>query len=503
MKKLFNVIFPAFLFSVIFFSCNKDDTVSSNEGNTNTGPVTQTYTSNPNRQIAPTSWTLDSLSATTTGINATSVSGLKLNLNTLENVTMSNLRFVLAHNGTEVLMIDNITNLTTQGNITNLVLWDSAAASIMTVNGYPITGTYRPLNQLSGFNNFEASGYWTLKIYNSGSLRTGVIKSWGITITYRTVQTISQWQPIATMTNAGIHTLFFLDVNNGWMYGKVGNVGTVYKTSNGGTSWTEILRDTVSQNSFNSMYFFDNTNGFACGGNGEVWKTTNGGRDWYGQNIPGNVSLRGIQFLNSSTGLICGGNNGGVPPVIYKTTDGGLYWSGGTISGWSYLECICFADATTAYAAGDYDIVKSDDGGSTWSTLITYGSIYRGEFPSIHFLNANTGYVAAGRDGILYTSNGGLNWTSRNPNPVFGVRSVYCTDINTCYIAGADTLPYVGRIYKSTNSGLDWNLQLSVPNFYMGYVQFLNANTGFAGGVDNPQTQANVVLYKTTTGGSK
>jgi hypothetical protein len=188
MKNSFYLLSVALLFSVLFFSCNKDDTVSSNGGNTNTGPVTQTYTSNPNRQIEPTSWTLDSLSATTTGINATSVSGLKLNLNTLENVTMSNLRFVLAHNGTEVLMIDNITNLTTQGNITNLVLWDSAAASIMTVNGYPITGTYRPLNQLSGFYNFEASGYWTLKIYNSGSLRTGVIKSWGITITYRTVQ---------------------------------------------------------------------------------------------------------------------------------------------------------------------------------------------------------------------------------------------------------------------------------------------------------------------------
>ena len=135
--------------------------------------------------------------------------------------------------------------------------------------------------------------------------------------------------------------------------------------------------------------------------------------------------------------------------------------------------------------------------------LVTNGSIYRGEFPSIQFLNANTGFVAANLDGILYTSNGGVNWSSRKPNPIFAVRSVFCTDFNTCYVAGADTTPFVGRIYKSTNAGLDWNLQLSVPNFYMGYVQFLNPSTGFAGGVDSPNNQTQVVLYKTTTGGSK
>lgn len=188
MKKYFTLLF-LLLFSIIFISCNKDSGVSPGEGNT--GPVTQTFTSTPPTPIpiAPNSWTLDSLNANITDITSYTVSDVKLNLNTLEGVTVSNLRFVLAHNGTEVIVIDNLVNVSGSGNLTNLVLSDSASTSIMTVNNYPITGIYQPVNPLSGLDNLTASGYWTLKIYNSGTFRTGVIKSWGITLTYKTIQT--------------------------------------------------------------------------------------------------------------------------------------------------------------------------------------------------------------------------------------------------------------------------------------------------------------------------
>ncbi len=177
------------IISIIFISCNKDDAVSPG-GGTTPGPQTATFSSNPNITIAPTSWTSDSLNANITlGIDASNVSDVKLILDTLEGVTVSNLQFVLEHNGTEIMVIDYLTNVPSSGNITNLILSDSASNPIMGVSGYPISGTYSPLNPLSGFDNFEASGYWKLRVYNSGSLRTGVIKSWGITITYNRVQT--------------------------------------------------------------------------------------------------------------------------------------------------------------------------------------------------------------------------------------------------------------------------------------------------------------------------
>lgn len=189
MKKLFSFILISSLLTIIFVSCNKDDTVSPGGGTPTPTIITQTYTSNPDKNILPNTMTADSLNANiTTGINANNVADVKLNLNTLEGVIVSNLKFALFHNDIEILLIDNLTNISGQGNISNLVLSDSATTSVMTLNGYPITGTYRPLNPLSGFDNTIASGYWTLKVYNSGSYRTGVIKSWGITITYTPIQ---------------------------------------------------------------------------------------------------------------------------------------------------------------------------------------------------------------------------------------------------------------------------------------------------------------------------
>ena len=188
MKKLFFLVVFSFLVSAIFFSCNKDDSVSSNGSNPTPTIITQTFSSTPDKTIAPLGWTEDILNVNITdGINAANITNIKLNLNNLEQVSVQNLRFALAHNGTEVFVIDTPLVATAPGNMINTVLFDSATTSI-TGQTYPFTGTFRPQRPLSSFLSSEASGNWTLRIYNSGSLRSGVIKSWGITISYNKVQ---------------------------------------------------------------------------------------------------------------------------------------------------------------------------------------------------------------------------------------------------------------------------------------------------------------------------
>ncbi|MCX6164756.1 MAG: hypothetical protein NTU73_07865, partial [Ignavibacteriae bacterium] len=101
--------------------------------------------------------TSDSLNANITfGINASNVSDVKLNLNTLEGVIVSNLRFALFHNGVEVFVIDNPLTVSGTGNITNLVLSDSSSNQLSNVNSYPISGIYRPQHLLSSFDNLGA-----------------------------------------------------------------------------------------------------------------------------------------------------------------------------------------------------------------------------------------------------------------------------------------------------------------------------------------------------------
>lgn len=144
---------------------------------------------------------------------AQNVTNIKLNLDSLEGITVSNLRFALMHNGNEVFVIDTPLTVAGPGNMYNTVLSDSGQVNIS--NGtYNFSQTYRPQRPLSSFINADASGYWTLKIYNAGSERTGVIKSWGITISY------SPSMQIPTFTGAYLpmlgnnHKFKLCDTNN-------------------------------------------------------------------------------------------------------------------------------------------------------------------------------------------------------------------------------------------------------------------------------------------------
>jgi hypothetical protein len=66
--------------------------------------------------------------------------------------------------------------------------------------------------------------------------------------------------------------------------------------------------------------------GFVCNNSGNVYKTTNGGSSWTGDFVSG--SLTGISFVNANTGFVC--NNSG---NVYKTTNGGSSWTGDFVSG--------------------------------------------------------------------------------------------------------------------------------------------------------------------------
>ncbi len=216
MKKFFLIKLLILLLAILISACNKDESPTS--GNTNQGTQTQTFTSTPSVPIPikPLDWTSDSINANiSTGINAQNVKDVKLHLNNLEGIIAQNLKFVLFHNNREVFVIDTLMPTSpSPGNMINTILSDSSGAPLISNGNYPYTGVFRPSNPLSAFFNSEASGYWTLRIYNSGSLRTGVIKSWGITITYTpTLQT-------PTLTNAYLpmlgdnHRFKLCDTNN-------------------------------------------------------------------------------------------------------------------------------------------------------------------------------------------------------------------------------------------------------------------------------------------------
>lgn len=136
------------------------------------------------------------------------------------------------------------------------------------------------------------------------------------------------------ITDYNIDDIFFLNRRLGWAVSNdyFFNGTFMLKTTNGGINWTSSrFPDTTVIISL--IYFTDSLNGFASGFSGKIFKTSNNGNSWVEciidttgcQYLYGFPKLR-INFLNQSTGFMCGGHND-IIGAVWKTTNSGSNWS--------------------------------------------------------------------------------------------------------------------------------------------------------------------------------
>jgi len=112
-----------------------------------------------------------------------------------------------------------------------------------------------------------------------------------------------------------------------------------------------FVKTNIQQN-FNTFYFVNENIGYIGGGNVSMYKTIDGGNSWTALNTNTSLPLYDIYFLNNNEGFAVGGNDdcGGTDCVpkgalIIHTIDGGLTWNQLPIhpSEKIELKSICFA----------------------------------------------------------------------------------------------------------------------------------------------------------------
>ena len=97
---------------------------------------------------------------------------------------------------------------------------------------------------------------------------------------------------------------------------------------------------------------------------------------------------------------------------------------------------------------------------------------------SVYFFNKHSGW-AVGADGLVKTTDGGLNWSSVELN--FGATSVYFANKYTGWISNDDDNGGVSGIYKSTDGGYTWTQKSTVR---ISDISFIDELTGWAAGPD-------------------
>jgi len=293
------------------------------------------------------------------------------------------------------------------------------------------------------------------------------------------------WFQQTLPVNKIINDIFFIDSSNGWAVtaggSNISDTAFILNTTNGGTNW--LVQKTGIEN-FTTIQFVDQNIGYAyCKQFNSIYltiyKTTNSGNSWQLLNNIVGFGPSDIFFVNPDTGWASDYINGGAG--LQKTTNGGLNWSQ-QLSGSFGPSKLFFINKDTGWAAcQNTNLYRTTNGGGVWTLQFTF-SPFDNDIRSIFFINNNTGYTTnystVDTNGIYITTNGGFNWIKQRDVDPFGsgLGEVFFNNSNTGYIATG-----FSKIIKTTNSGLSWYKQ-SGPNGAYGSVQFVDSNSGWAGG---------------------
>lgn len=260
------------------------------------------------------------------------------------------------------------------------------------------------------------------------------------------------------------------------------------KTENGGSTWSELSGE-MNSNTLYSVFFPDDSTGYAGGPSGLFMKTTNGGKEWSASDLEYPANCLSIFFTGKNVGFISGYEG-----YIGKTTDGGTTWIEMATGTNNVLCSVFFTNANTGYAVGidlttslsQGIILKTVNSGATWSPIVVPYYLF-----SVYFPDSLTGY-AVGDSGssssvdlypvILKTSDGGNTWNKLTYTTSDGIdlSSVFFTDANTGYIVGELGYPVSPLILKTADGGETWTtFQLPAHSCYPRSVYFATPLKGY------------------------
>jgi len=233
------------------------------------------------------------------------------------------------------------------------------------------------------------------------------------------------------------------------------NAGMIMYSSNRGANW--VKQPTTATNAFYEIEMKNSNTGYAVGGNafsgtGYCYKTTNSGSVWTSLSIPTpNYQINTVSFANENTGWIVGGLPFNSGSVISKTTDGGLTWTNQTTTPVynSLYVTVDMADANTGYVTGGNLIWKTTNGGTNWNVLSSAPS---NSYQGVKIFSPSTAYFADFGQTIVKTFDGGVTWTSvTTPSAQASIFAMDWADLYNGTITGT-----AGYTAKTSDGGITW-----------------------------------------------
>ncbi len=279
----------------------------------------------------------------------------------------------------------------------------------------------------------------------------------------------ASWSAQSTPSDAyAFKSVSFTDISTGTA---VGDIGTIVRTVNGGTTWT--FQYNTAFDNYQTLYavdFHDATNGITVGVSGRILWTTNGGSNWNTPAVnPASVYLYGVAMADANTAVAVGENG-----TIIRTTDSGNNWTSITSGTANHLTGVSFGTVSAGAAVGlNGTILRTTDGGATWSDQSGGSNGHR----AVCFTDANNGTVVGDGGIIKRTVNGGTQWTTQTSNSSATLTGVSFLDGNAGLVSGSGgvilltadgstpvELTSFTAVHRSAGAELRWNTATEVNN---------------------------------------
>ena len=287
---------------------------------------------------------------------------------------------------------------------------------------------------------------------------TAIGQDWNTIKTFTPAQTIQDVIPLNETTWIASSSLYS------------GTGLNMKRSTDNGETWTEENSGYTSQN-FRSIASPDGVTTFALANEG-VLITDNGTGDWETVDVPIDLHLRDIFFLNETDGWI-----GADAGTILKTEDGGETWveleTTGTVGG--SINDIYFMDENVGFICGFNYFQRTVDGGLTWADIAAFEPVHEMyQLNEIHFEGFNAGWVC-GDIGYIYKSeDGGITWEAQSSGTEVSLQGIAFVNENIGYACGFD-----GTILGTDNGGTTWTVSTTDTDEHIMAIDF-NGSRGLA-----------------------
>jgi len=241
--------------------------------------------------------------------------------------------------------------------------------------------------------------------------------------------------------------------------------GKIYKSIDSGATWTLQYSNPILDQPFSQVLFTDSNTGYVVGGStscggtgcipvgGVILKTTDGGKSW--TNVLRKSLVLFVSIASNSSGDLFAISNG-TKGRIHKSINAGINWT--TIDSTDFsFDKITFSNNYGFCTGKNGKILRSSDNGNSWGLAATLSAYYTGDIK----FNRENGYCITNNQTVYKTVDNGITWTEKYHSDfetyiINPLTSNNCMAFGSGRVFGDIAISIYGAVRQSTNSGNDW-----------------------------------------------